>query len=51
MTASQKGFRVNAIIGQRLADRKRRLRERLDKHNFPDDLDQPMLRAANIHYE
>jgi hypothetical protein len=24
---------------------------RLDRFNFPDDLEQPMLRAANVHYE
>lgn len=42
---------MSTIIEQRLDDRKQRLIERLDKHNFPDDLSQPMLRAANIHYE
>ncbi|HEX3655202.1 MAG TPA: IS1380 family transposase [Pirellulales bacterium] len=31
--------------------RQRRILERLDKFNFPDDLEQPMFRAANIHYE
>ena len=31
--------------------RQRRILNRLDKFNFPDDLEQPMLRAANVHYE
>jgi Transposase DDE domain group 1 len=31
--------------------RQRRLLARLDKFNFPDDLEQPMFRAANVHYE
>jgi hypothetical protein len=31
--------------------RQRRIIERLDKCNFPDDLRRPMIRAANIHYE
>jgi len=44
----KKGFRVNAIIHQRLAVRKQRLMERLDKFNFPDDVEQLMLRSANI---
>jgi len=42
---------VNAIIGTRLNARKRRLARRLDKSNFPADLDQPMMRATNLHYE
>ena len=42
---------MNAIIGKRLNARKRRLARRLDKSNFPADLDQPMMRAANLHYE
>lgn len=31
--------------------RQRRILNRLDKFNFPDDLSRPMFRAANIHYE
>jgi hypothetical protein len=31
--------------------RQRRIAQRLDKFNFPDDLSRPMLRAANIQYE
>ena len=31
--------------------RQRRLLGRLDKFNFPDDLNQPLFRAANVHYE
>ncbi len=31
--------------------RQRRIAQRLDKFNFPDDLSCPMLRAANIQYE
>jgi hypothetical protein len=42
---------VKAIIRNRMRDRKRRLVRRLDKFNFPDDLERPMLRAANVHYE
>jgi hypothetical protein len=42
---------VSTIIQQRIAARKRRLTERLDKFNFPEDLAQPMLRATNLQYE
>ena len=31
--------------------RQERIADRLDKGNFPEDLEQPMFRAANIHYE
>ena len=31
--------------------RQERIANRLDKSNFPADLEQPMFRAANIHYE
>jgi hypothetical protein len=44
------GFRVNARIRQRLADRKRRIRRRLEKANL-QDCSQPMFTARNIHYE
>ncbi len=42
---------MNAIIRRRSAARKRRLAKRLDKHNYPDDLSQPILRGRNLHYE
>lgn len=42
---------MNAIIRKRLKARKRRLARRLDKNSFPDDLDQPMMRSTNLHYE
>jgi hypothetical protein len=47
----KEGFRVKAIIQERLAARKQRVTDRLDKFNFPDDLSRPMLRASNLHYE
>ena len=31
--------------------RQRRIAQRLDKFNFPEDLSCPMFRATNIHYE
>jgi hypothetical protein len=34
-----------------MAARKRRLRKRLDKGNYPSDLSRPMLRAGNVQYE
>jgi hypothetical protein len=42
---------VNKIIKRRMADRKRRSETRLDRDNFPDDLTQPMLRGANLHFD
>jgi hypothetical protein len=42
---------VNGIMTNRSRARQRRILKRLDKGNFPDDLSQPMFRAANIHYE
>src|SRR5690348_14862311 len=35
----------------RSRERQQRIADRLDKSNFPEDLDQPMLRVENIHYE
>lgn len=32
-------------------DRKRRLDERLDRNNYPPDMQQPVIHAQNIHYE
>jgi len=45
-----KGFRVNKIIRQKLANRKRRIERRLDKSNL-EGCSQPMMTATNIHYE
>ena len=47
----QKGIRVKAIIRRRMAARKRRLKKRLDKFNYPDDMSRPMLRAGQVQYE
>jgi hypothetical protein len=41
---------VKAKIRKQLDNRKRRMARRLDKTKMPKG-DQPMLRAANIHYE
>ncbi len=42
---------MNGIMTSRSRARQRRILKRLDKFNFPDDLEQPMFRAANIRYE
>ena len=42
---------MNATIRKRMKDRERRLARRLDKMNFPDNLDQPMMRSANLEFE
>lgn len=42
---------MNGIMTSRSRARQRRILNRLDKFNFPDDMEQPMFRAANIHYE
>jgi hypothetical protein len=42
---------VNGIMTGGSRTRQRRILKRLDKFNFPDDMEQPMLRASNIHYE
>jgi DDE family transposase len=47
----QKEFRVKKIIRDQLRARKRRLARRLDKFNYPQDLEQPMLRGGNVQYE
>jgi hypothetical protein len=47
----QKEFRVKKSIRDQMRARKRRLARRLDKRNFPEDLEQPMLRAGNVQYE
>lgn len=41
---------MNANIQEQLDDRKRRIEQRLDKHNL-DGLERPMFTASNIHYE
>jgi len=50
-TTVTEGFRVNGIMTSRSRARQRRIVKRLDKFSFPDDLQQPMFRAANIQYE
>ena len=42
---------MNRIMTDRSRARQQRIIQRLDKSNFPDDLSQPMFRAANIHFE
>jgi hypothetical protein len=45
------GFRVNGIMTNRSRARQQRIENRLDKGNFPDDLELPMFRAGNVQYE
>ncbi len=42
---------MNAIIRNRIAARKRRLQQRLDKDHYPDDLSRPMIRGSAPQYE
>ncbi len=42
---------MNAIIRNRIAARKRRLQQRLDKDHYPDDLSRPMIRGSTPRYE
>jgi Transposase DDE domain group 1 len=42
---------VNGIMTSRSRARQGRIEKRLDRFNFPDDLEQPMFRASNVHYE
>jgi DDE family transposase len=49
-TPRRKGFQVSPTIRRQLADRKRRIERRLDKHDLRG-LERPMFTAANIHYE
>jgi hypothetical protein len=44
-------FRVKQSIRDEMRARQRRLQRRLDKFNFPLDLEQPMMRAGNVQYE
>jgi hypothetical protein len=46
-----KGFRVHAIIRNRIESRKRQSARRLDKFNYPSDMSQPMLRGGNLKFE
>lgn len=47
----QKEFRVQRSIWDRIRARQRRLARRLDKFNYPADLEQPLLGAGNVQYE
>jgi hypothetical protein len=42
---------VKRIMTDRSRRRQQRVAQRLDKSNFPEDLAEPMIRAANIQYE
>ena len=42
---------MNVIIRKRIAVRKRRLQQRLDKDHYPDDLSRPMVRGSVPQYE
>lgn len=46
-----KEFRVKRIIDERLADRKRRVEQRLDKNHYPADRSRPMLRSPHVQFE
>lgn len=47
----QKEFRVQQSIRDEIRSRKHRLKWRLDKFNYPADLEQPMLGAGHVQYE
>jgi Transposase DDE domain group 1 len=49
-TRRPEGFRVNATLHRKLANRKRRIDRRLDKTQL-GDCDRPQFTASNIHYE
>ena len=42
---------MNASIAKRIAVRKRRLQQRLNKAHYPDDLSRPMIRGSTPQYE
>jgi hypothetical protein len=46
----KESFRVNRKIAKELAQRKRKIRKRLDKRSLPQE-PRPMLNPGNIHYE
>src|SRR6266849_804099 len=49
-TRRPEGFRVNATLHGKLANRKRRIERRLDKTDLTG-CDRPLFTASNIHYE
>jgi hypothetical protein len=50
ITASRKGFRVNAKVHRFFRKRKSRIERRLDKKRL-GNLDRPVFSASNIHYQ
>lgn len=42
---------MSASIAEKIASRQRRVEERLDRFNYPDDMSRPMMRGTNLHYE
>jgi hypothetical protein len=46
-----KEFRVKRIIDERLADRKRRVEQRLDKNRYPADRSRPVLQSPQVQFE
>src|SRR5579875_2887762 len=44
-------FRVSASIAEKIESRQRRVEERLDRFNFPEDMSRPMMRGTNLHYD
>ena len=46
-----KGFRVNVIIREQIELRQRRMAQRLDKENYPEETSQPMMRGPSPHFE
>jgi len=50
-TAFTKGIRVSAVIKDRIAARKQRLEDRLDKDNFPEDLSRPVMGGTGVRFD
>jgi hypothetical protein len=46
-----KEFRVKRIIDERVADRKRRMEQRLDRNRYPADRSRPVLEGPNVRFE
>ena len=42
---------MSASIAERIESRQRRVDERLDRFNYPDDMSRPMMRGTNLHYD
>jgi len=42
---------VSASIADKIESRQRRVEERLDRFNFPEDLSRPVIRGTNLHYD